>query len=69
MIGVLHHMPKPENVINSLSRLLAPDGIIVVNEPQAGNSLIGLLRKIRRKLIIITQQIKLNLPRKNLFNI
>ena len=50
MIGVLHHMPKPENVIKSLSRILAPDGIIVVNEPQAGNPLIGLLRKIRKKI-------------------
>ena len=50
MIGVLHHMPKPENVIKSLSKLLAPEGIIVVNEPQAGNPLIGLLRKIRKKI-------------------
>ncbi len=50
MIGVLHHMPKPEDVIKSLSRLLATDGIIVVNEPQAGNPLIGLLRKIRKKV-------------------
>ena len=50
MIGVLHHMPKPENVIKSLSRILSPDGIIVVNEPQAGNPFIGLLRKIRKKI-------------------
>ena len=50
MIGVLHHIPKPENVIKSLSRILAPNGIIVVNEPQAGNPLIGLLRKIRKKI-------------------
>ena len=50
MIGVLHHMPKPENVIKSLSRILTPDGIIVVNEPQAGNPFIGLLRKIRKKI-------------------
>ena len=50
MIGVLHHMPNPENVIKSLSRILTPGGIIVVNEPQAGNPLIGLLRKIRKKI-------------------
>ena len=50
MIGVLHHMPEPEKVIKSLSRILKPDGIIVVNEPQAGNPIIGLLRKIRKKI-------------------
>ena len=50
MIGVLHHMPKPENVIKSLERILEPDGIIVVNEPQSGNPFIGLLRKIRKKI-------------------
>ena len=50
MIGVLHHMPEPEKVIKSLSKILKPDGVIVVNEPQAGNPLIGLLRKIRKKI-------------------
>ena len=50
MIGVLHHMPEPEKVIKSLSRILNSNGIIVVNEPQAGNPLIGLLRKIRKKI-------------------
>ena len=32
MIGVLHHMPEPENAINLLKKNLAPGGIIVVNE-------------------------------------
>lgn len=50
MIGVLHHMPEPEKVIKSLSRILKPNGIVVVNEPQAGNLIIGLLRKIRKKI-------------------
>jgi SAM-dependent methyltransferase len=50
MIGVLHHIPKPENVIMSLTKLLSPNGIIVINEPQAGNPFIGLLRKIRKKI-------------------
>ena len=36
MIGVLHHMPEPENIIQLLEKNLAPGGIIVVNEPQAG---------------------------------
>ena len=60
MIGVLHHIPQPENVIKLLSKLLSPEGIIVINEPQSGNPLIGLLRKIRKKLIAITLLIKLN---------
>ena len=50
MIGVLHHMPNPKNVIKSVSKLLKSDGIIVVNEPQGGNPLIGFLRKIRKKI-------------------
>ena len=50
MIGVLHHMPEPENIIKSLEKILSPKGIIVVNEPQAGNPLIRLLRKIRKKI-------------------
>ncbi len=50
MIGVLHHMPEPENTINLLKKNLAPGGVIVVNEPQAGNPLISLLRKIRKKI-------------------
>jgi SAM-dependent methyltransferase len=50
MIGVLHHMPEPENAIKLLLKILTPKGIIVVNEPQAGNPLIGLLRKIRKKI-------------------
>lgn len=50
MIGVLHHMSEPKKVIKLLDKFLTPDGIIVVNEPQAGNKLIGLLRKIRKKI-------------------
>ena len=50
MIGVLHHIPKPENIIKLLSKILSPKGIIVINEPQAGNPFIGLLRKIRKKI-------------------
>jgi SAM-dependent methyltransferase len=50
MIGVLHHIPEPENAIRSLSRLLSPKGVIVVNEPQHGNPIIGLLRKLRKRV-------------------
>ncbi len=50
MIGVLHHMPEPEKVIKSLEKILAPSGTIIVNEPQAGNPIIGFLRKIRKKI-------------------
>ena len=45
MIGVLHHMPEPEKVIKSLEKILSNNGVIVVNEPQAGNPFIGILRK------------------------
>lgn len=50
MIGVLHHIPEPESVIKLLSKILSPQGVIVINEPQAGNPIIGLLRKIRKKI-------------------
>ena len=50
MIGVLHHMPDPEKAIQGLKKILSPKGIIVVNEPQAGNPIISLLRKIRKKI-------------------
>tara|TARA_A100001011_G_scaffold375146_2_gene436362 strand:+ start:11165 stop:11935 length:771 start_codon:yes stop_codon:yes gene_type:complete len=50
MIGVLHHIPYPENVIKGLKKILSPGGVIVVNEPQAGNPVISLLRKIRKKI-------------------
>ena len=66
MIGVLHHMSEPKKVIKLLDKFLTPGGIIVVNEPQAGNKLIGLLRKIRKRLIIITHQIKSSLLKKKL---
>jgi SAM-dependent methyltransferase len=50
MIGVLHHIPEPEKVLENLRDWLEPDGVILVNEPQKGNPIIGLLRKIRKKI-------------------
>jgi len=48
MIGVLHHIPDPAEVLQHLKRLLKPAGVLVVNEPQRGNPLIGLLRRARK---------------------
>ena len=50
MIGVLHHIPEPERVLIQIRDKLEPNGIIVVNEPQRGNPIISLLRKIRKKI-------------------
>ena len=48
MIGVLHHLPEPAATLRHLTGLLKPDGRIVVNEPQNGNPLIQLARRIRK---------------------
>lgn len=50
MIGVLHHIPEAQKVIEGLKPLLNKDGVIVVNEPQKGNPVIGLLRSARKFL-------------------
>jgi 2-polyprenyl-3-methyl-5-hydroxy-6-metoxy-1,4-benzoquinol methylase len=50
MIGVLHHIPEPEKVLKHLMVRLEQKGVVVVNEPQKGNPIIGLLRKIRKKI-------------------
>lgn len=50
MVGVLHHIPEPGQVVHMLRDLLEPDGIIVVNEPQSGNPAVGLLRKVRKRV-------------------
>lgn len=48
MIGVLHHLDNIGSLLVKLRKCLVDDGIIVANEPQAGNPIIGLLRKIRK---------------------
>lgn len=48
MIGVLHHLPEPAATLRHLAGLLKTDGRIVVNEPQNGNPLIQLARRIRK---------------------
>ncbi len=50
MIGVLHHIPDPEKVLNDLKTMLKPNGMIIANEPQRGNPIITLMRKIRKKV-------------------
>ena len=49
MIGVLHHLEKPLEVMQQLRRLLRPGGVLVVNEPQRGNPVVGMARKLRKK--------------------
>lgn len=48
MIGVLHHITEPEEVLLHLKKLLDEDGLVIVNEPQKGNPVIGIMRKIRK---------------------
>lgn len=50
MIGVLHHIAEPENAIISLGKYLSHEGVIVINEPQRGNPIIGFLRRLRKKI-------------------
>ena len=50
MIGVLHHIADARNVLMNLKSHLEKGGAIVVNEPQNGNPLFKLLRKVRKKV-------------------
>jgi len=50
IIGVLHHIPQPKQVLEALKLKLDPNGVIVVNEPQRGNPLINLFRRIRKRI-------------------
>jgi SAM-dependent methyltransferase len=50
MVGVLHHMPDPAGILDQLRGLLAPEGLVVVNEPQRGNPAISALRWLRKRV-------------------
>ncbi|MDA0772751.1 MAG: class I SAM-dependent methyltransferase [Cyanobacteria bacterium] len=50
MIGVLHHVEDIDAALRKCFKLLAPGGILVVNEPQPNNFLIHNMRKLRKKL-------------------
>lgn len=49
LIGVLHHMVDIPLALKVCRGLLKPGGVIVVNEPQDANILVGLVRKFRSK--------------------
>jgi SAM-dependent methyltransferase len=50
MIGVLHHLTEVGEVVDNLKPFLKESGVIIVNEPQKGNVVIALLRKLRKLL-------------------
>ncbi len=49
MIGVLHHVDDMPAVLGQVRDLLAPGGWLVINEPQPGNPLVRLLRRLRKR--------------------
>ena len=50
LIGVLHHLERPAEVMARLVDLLAPGGAVVANEPQPANPLIRAARAARKRL-------------------
>ncbi len=50
MIGVLHHVDPMAPILAKLVRLLTPGGWLVANEPQPANPLVGLARRVRKRL-------------------
>ena len=50
MIGLLHHLDDPEAILRNMSSYLKPDGWILANEPQSGNPVFQIARKIRMSL-------------------
>jgi len=50
MIGVLHHLKDAEYVLTRLRSFLAEGGVLLANEPQKGNPLIVLMRRIRKRI-------------------
>ncbi len=50
MIGVLHHIPKRAAAVARMVELLKPGGWVVVNEPQPGNPVCSMARRIRARL-------------------
>ena len=50
MIGVLHHIPEPEKALMRVREWIAPGGRLVVNEPQRGTPVVGLLRALRKRV-------------------
>lgn len=50
MIGVLHHLSAPIEILRRLRALLVPGGVVVVNEPQSANALIRCARAWRTRV-------------------
>ena len=50
MIGVLHHLAEPAGALARCVELLAPGGVIVVNEPHPGNPLVSVARLLRTRI-------------------
>ncbi|MFP4477418.1 MAG: class I SAM-dependent methyltransferase [Desulfatibacillaceae bacterium] len=50
MIGVLHHLPRPVAALERLGEMLAPGGMVAVNEPLRGNPLVGFVRRVRKRV-------------------
>jgi len=46
-IGVIHHMDKPESIVQIILNYLKEDGVFVINEPVKESIFLRLLRKIR----------------------
>jgi ubiquinone/menaquinone biosynthesis C-methylase UbiE len=47
-IGLLHHFDDLDSMLESTVRLLKPGGWFIANEPQPGNPLISLARRVRK---------------------
>lgn len=50
LVGVLHHFSNIHELFKNMVHLLKPGGWILANEPQGGNPIIHLSRKIRKKI-------------------
>ena len=50
MIGVLHHVFKPKQMLLHIKQFLKKDGAIIINEPQMNNPIISFLRYLRKNL-------------------
>ena len=50
MVGVLHHLDRPHDMVRHIASLVRPGGWFAVNEPQPANALIRAARRVRAGL-------------------
>ncbi len=50
MIGLLHHLDDPVAILTKAAAFLKPGGWVLANEPQSGNPLFQIARKVRMRL-------------------